>query len=150
MEYVNTVRLRELNNDVVSLISNHSLTRINDGNYSSRIINQLYQIHGISNYREFIYPSLATSSQDRITLTKILSSKSELDNKFTSLIFQDMIRDHSENALDVTHNFIKSAIKFTIPLAASLLLLGGLSMKDFSGGAETPITVIKIVECYLI
>jgi hypothetical protein len=51
MEQIKTIRLRELNNDVVSLLSNHQLTRINEGNYSSTIIHQLYQVHGLSHYR---------------------------------------------------------------------------------------------------
>jgi hypothetical protein len=154
MEHINTIRLKERKNDAVSLISNHPLTRINEGNYSSSIINQLYQVHGISNYRDFIYPSLAQSSQDMAKLTNILASNSDVDSRFTSLVFQDMIRDHSENVLNLSHKFIKSAFKFTVPLAASVLLLGGLSMKSggsqFGEGVETPITVIKIVECYLI
>jgi hypothetical protein len=88
------------------------------------------------------------------TLTNILASNSDVDSRFTSLVFQDMIRDHSENVLNLSHKFIKSAFKFTVPLAASIFLLGGLSMisggSQFGEGVETPITVIKIVECYLI
>ena len=54
--------------------------------------------------------------------------------------------------MDITHKFIKSALKFTLPLAGSFLLLGGLSFLEGGSntncGVETPITIIKIVECY--
>jgi hypothetical protein len=90
------------------------------------------------------------------TLKNLLASNSDVDSRFTSLVFQDMIRDHSENVLDLTHKFIKSAFKFTVPLAASIFLLGVVSMIGPSSqfGVESlvpaPITMIKIVECYFI
>jgi len=164
MEYVNTIRIRELHNDVTSLISSHPLQyqgqgqlwsgNANDVAYNSNNINQIYQIHGISNYRDFIYPSLATtqSAQDVTMLTNILASNPDVDARLSSLVFQDIIRDYSGNIMDITHKYLKSALKFSLPLAASLLLLGAVGLTGVVGqyGVETPITVIKIVECYLI
>lgn len=135
MEYVNTIRIRELNKDAVSLLSSHPLQggcgrHVNAVAYSSNNINQIYQIHGISSYRDFIFPSLATttsqSAQDITMLKNILASNPDVDTRFTSLVFQDIIREYSDNIFDVTHKFVKSALKFTLPLAGSLLLLGGL------------------------
>jgi hypothetical protein len=55
IEYVNTIRLRDLNYETISLISNHSMMRLNKGTYTSNFINKVYHIQAINNYPKFIF-----------------------------------------------------------------------------------------------
>jgi hypothetical protein len=80
-------------------------------------IQKLYYINGITHYSDFIYPN----TSDLNSLHTILKSNPVVEAKFSNIILQDIIKEHTEEVLDLTFYFIKCALRFSFPLAGSLI-----------------------------
>lgn len=130
IEYINSNKIIELNKNIASLLSMappaHSFNDKTFKYYNPSLIKQVYNVHGITHYQEFIYPSLAQRPQKMVTFHEILESNPLVSSKFTGLVLQDMIRDHSEITVDVTYKLLKTVFKLSLPLGVSLLSLLGL------------------------
>jgi len=111
IEFISTNKVIELNKDISTLLSMappaHSFNDQTFKYYNPTLINQVYNVHGITHYREFIYPSLAPHPQERITFHKRLEANPIVSSKFTGLVLQDMIIDHTEVVVDVTYKLLK-------------------------------------------
>jgi len=122
IEFINTNKLTELNRDIVTLLYSHPLHESSFRYHSPSLIHNVYKIYGITNYQDFIH----SSSQEMVSLHNILDSNPVVGSKFSSLVLQDMIRDHSEVMVDVTYKLLKTVFKLSLPLGGSLLSLLGL------------------------
>ena len=64
------------------------------------------------------------------SLHTILEADHSVSSKFTTLVLQDMIREHTNTVTDITSIFLKVSLKLAIPLIGSLAILSGLSLLD--------------------
>lgn len=65
-----------------------------------------------------------------ISLQTILESNHSFSSKFTSMVIQNMIREHTNIITNISTIFLKTDLKLTIPLIESIAIFSGLSLYD--------------------
>jgi hypothetical protein len=68
-------------------------------------ISTIYYINGITHYSNFIYPN----TSDLNSLHSILKSNPTVEARFSNIILQDIIKEYTEEALDITFKFLRIA-----------------------------------------
>lgn len=138
IEYVNSKKVIELNKDIINLVTAHpfnvstglNLRASSPVYYPPSKIGEIYYIHGINHFKDFVYPS----TPDMISLHTILESNHSVSSKFSSMIIQDVIREHTNTVTDITSTIFKKIFKLSIPLIGSLAILCTLSLLDSNSG----------------
>lgn len=117
LKYLNTGGLYLVTRDITQLVSLHPL------NINQFVINpdikSIYYINGIEHYSNFIY----NTESDLKSLHQILNTNPLLEARFSQIVLQDIIKEHTEEVMEVTHPFIRLAAKLSLPLTGSLLFL---------------------------
>jgi hypothetical protein len=93
---------------------------------SKNHINYVYGKLGIINYNDYIY----SMTSDTQTLQHILRNNSTLHQNTSSIVFADIISQHSQLFADLTEEFIKKVFKLSRPLVISVVLLGGFMLLE--------------------
>ena len=117
LHIINTNNLSEISRDITNLVSLHPLN-INHI-IEKPNIDYLYNITGITHYSDFINSDTIDSNSLQI----ILRDNPNLDSKFSNIVLQSIIKDHTEEVIDVSLKFIKLAGKLSLPLAGCLLFI---------------------------
>jgi hypothetical protein len=105
--------------DIANLVSLHPL------NSNLFVVNpnieELYNINRITHYSDFI----SLNRTDLNTLHSILIDNPVVESKFSNIVLQDIIKNHTNEIADVTWQFLRKACKLSLPLAGSLLFIYG-------------------------
>lgn len=72
-------------------------------------------------------------------LHNILKSDEIAETRFSSVILQDIIKEHTQEVIDVTHPFIRLAAKISLPLTGSLLFLCISYLNDYGNSISDSI-----------
>jgi hypothetical protein len=121
-----------MNNDIAKLIYDFPILSNQCQHIPLNKIKLIYDIHGIHNYSEFIYPANGNVE----ILHSILNYEPEVASRFSSMIVQDIIDTHFREIAKLTEQFIKRIFKCSIPLGGMILLFGVVSTMalEFPGG----------------
>jgi hypothetical protein len=115
---INTNRLAYVSKDIAELVAIHPLNSnlfvVNPD------INKLYNIWGITHYSDFIY----LNRTDLNTLHSILIDNPVVESKFSNIVLQDIIKNHTNEVIDVTWKFLRITCKLSMPLVGSIIFIG--------------------------
>lgn len=107
-------------NDIAKLIYDFPILNNHIQQMPLENIKLAYNIHGIENYREFIYPV----NKDVEILHSILNYEAEVASRFSSMVIQDIVDTHSKEVNYLTENFVNRMFKYSLPLTVLTLVLG--------------------------
>lgn len=104
-------------NDSSTLLKDRVSPLIPNLSYSKAHINNVYNTLGIINYQDFIY----LKSKDTQQLALLCNKVPHLNNKLIDIAINDMFGSHLELVTDINRIFIKSLLKLSSPLIASII-----------------------------
>jgi hypothetical protein len=113
-------------NDIAKLIYDFPILNNHIQQMPLENIKLAYNIHGIQNYTQFIYPV----NRDVEILHSILNYEPEVASRFSSMVIQDIIDTHSKEVSYLTENFVNKMFKYSLPMSGLILVLGILSTID--------------------
>jgi hypothetical protein len=108
-----------MSNDIAKLIYDFPILSNNIQQIPLERIQSVYEIHGIQNYKEFIYPV----NREVEILHSILNYEPEVASRFSSMVIQDIIDTHSREVSDLSEYFIKRMLKCSVPLTGLIIVL---------------------------
>jgi|SRR5271169_605941 len=112
-----------MNNDIAKLIYDFPIISNHCQHVPLNKIKLIYEIHGIHNYSEFIFPA----NRKVEILHSILNYEPEVASRFSSMIVQDIVDTHSREVADLTEQFIKRIFNYSIPLVVMIVSLSVIS-----------------------
>lgn len=68
-------------------------------------------------------------------LNSILNYEPEVSSKFSALIIKDMVNHHTNELIDITHKYIKSAIKLSLLLGSMIAIVLAISCIEGMGSS---------------
>jgi hypothetical protein len=115
-----------MSKDISKLNLFHPIQFYSDSIPSLNHIKYIYGKLGIIDYNDYIY----SNSPDTRTLKDILNQNYTLHQQTNSIVFANIINQHSQLFGDLAVEFLKRMIKVSLPLVASLLILGGIMLLE--------------------
>lgn len=110
-----------MSKDISRLNWNYPISNYVENIPSINHINNVYNSLGITDYNDYIY----NISQNSQVLHTILDKNSQLQFNTSSIVLADIVYQNSQLFSDLSEEVLKRFFKLSLPLAISVLLLGG-------------------------
>jgi hypothetical protein len=121
LDSVNEFVYSNMSKDISRLNWNFPISNYVENIPSINHINNVYNSLGITDYNDYIY----NISQNSQVLHTILDKNSQLQSNTSSIVLADIVYQNSQLFADLSEEVLKRFFKLSLPLAISVLLLGG-------------------------
>ena len=123
---LNEFLYQNLSNDISKLNQFHPIQSYYNSIYSKQYIGMIYNKLGIIDYNDYIY----AISNDSKNLTHLFNYNQTTHDKVSSIVFADIIQQHSQLIGDLGEQLMKRLLRLSLPLLASITLFTGFYLAE--------------------
>jgi hypothetical protein len=117
-------------NELIELFKYYpNLTYCDISNIPINNLKNIYNLHGINNFSEFI----TIKNNDVDSLHTIMNYNPEFGTKLSNLMIQDLLNNNNKEIAELSEHFLKRVFRFSIPL--NVLIFTLLSIYTLDCGA---------------